>query len=175
MLNTALQLIEIKCSGIKVVVYADDTTVLFQRRTEHVREDIMQFNGQLSVFVSFFNSFRLAINTNKAELFIFRAIQCKLENPVKTYLINNTLFDTFITGGCLGFTLSSDFKWKEHLAVAVFKCYAIIATLTRPKQLGYRLAFLSSISRLEIMLSTFPACSCHLKLITVVGRPMSAH
>lgn len=144
-INSLLILIERACPSVRVITYADDTTLLFQIDKQSPQSSIAAINCHISRTLQLFNSFLLAINVSKTKLVIFKSQHSQVRISAGDIHVNGVPIDVSEMTICLGLTLSSDIKWKKHLLTMTRKCYGIIAMLSRLRQLGHNLSFLVTV------------------------------
>ena len=89
-----------------------------------------------------FSHLKLAITVDKTKSVLFKTPQSNINLADGCIQIRGLPIHFSRDAECLGVTLSSDTKWNEHFRVASRKCYAVIASLARLKQLGYDRNFL---------------------------------
>lgn len=136
-LNSLLVLIEKKCQGVKVVTYADDTSVLFQLNRLWLAKCKATLENYISYISSLFTTFKLALNVSKTKAVFFKAAQCPLKLQDIDLVVDGYKLITVECSESLGVTFSSDLKWKEHFLAVSRKCYGIISILARLRQLGH--------------------------------------
>ncbi|HXB13244.1 MAG TPA: reverse transcriptase family protein [Bacteroidia bacterium] len=141
-INSILTLIQSKCPGTKVVTYADDTTILFKIDKQCPDLSIITFNEHIGFIHNLFTRLRLAINVSKTKCLLFKTAQCKIIIPDGSIKMNNNPIIFSDETECLGITFSNDIKWKAHLKSVSKKCYAVISSLARLRQIGYERDFL---------------------------------
>lgn len=146
-INMLLALGERDCPGVKIVAYADDTTVLYRIKNRTRSEDVGSLMKYISHIYTLFDKFRLSVNTNKTKIVVFKAAQSNWTLEDLNFSVRGVQIDVVDSGECLGLLLSSDLKWKEHYRVLSRKCYGVISTLARLKQLGYSRQVLITVFR----------------------------
>lgn len=144
-INPLLFLIEENCPGLQVVAYADDTTLLFQVKKGAVSDSTEILNKYLIYVHNLFREFMLAINISKTKLIFFKSVHCRIELPQKAIIMNEIALETSSSSEVLGLTFSADLKWMGHYAAASRKCYGMVTTLARLKQLGHSTSLLIKI------------------------------
>lgn len=137
-LNPLLQLIEARCQGVRVITFADDTTILFKISKTHTQECIDTFNSYITTIQALFRRFLLKVNSSKTKILVFRTPQCVLRIQEKSFLMDGSPLPMASVIECLGLRFSTDLKWRNHLINTSKKCYAVMAVLVRLKLLGYR-------------------------------------
>lgn len=135
--NPLLLLIERDCPELLVVAYADDTTLLFHVKKGAVPESLQLLNRYLTHIHNLFKGFMLAINFSKTKLMFFKSSHCGIELPSGQLTVNGVALETSPSAQALGLTFSADLKWRGHYGATSRKCYGIIATLARLRQLGH--------------------------------------
>lgn len=136
-INPLLLLIAKNCPMTSVITYADDTTVLFQVRKDNVRHAVDLFNKYLAYIYDTFRAFMLSVNVNKTKLIYFRSGHCQIDLPRNGFVLNGEVLPFSQTCDALGLTFSADLKWMEHFNMTSRRCYRIISTIARLRQLGH--------------------------------------
>lgn len=120
--------------GCKIVTYADDTTFVFPIGSSTCQEDMAKAALKIEESIVIFRMFGLVINTSKTKLVLFRSTRRKVSIlPVK---IGDSLLELSQSAKCLGLTLSENLNWFAHLEGISSKCYSVVASLRRLREVG---------------------------------------
>lgn len=93
-----------------VVMYADDTSVIMNKRIERDLEQHLE--GTLDSLQGWFTDNNLLMNVDKTQIIKFSA----RDDDTKTYSINNVDIETSKTVSFLGMTIDTRLDWKAHVA-----------------------------------------------------------
>jgi hypothetical protein len=98
------------------VVYADDTTLLFQVPASSCSiGDLANVGASIEKAISHFNKFGLVVNSSKTTLVLFHNPQRKLITDSMSIEVMGQNIPLSYTAKCLGITLHDHMKWEPHL------------------------------------------------------------
>lgn len=116
------------------IVYADDTTLLFRVNPRHLNDDLRVATSGVKSAMSQFEKLGLVVNAKKTLFVLFRSAQRGLE--VDPAVLSELAISLSPSATCLGVCLNEHMKWDSHVDALTMKCYAVISSLRRLRQVG---------------------------------------
>ena len=118
----------------RTIAYADDTTLLFRIDPAEAHHEIQEALVKVEGIVRLFARHGLAINANKTNITLFRPARRTIR--VDPVAFCGIMMPWSKSVRCLGLTLNETLRWQDHLSSCMPKCYAVVATLRRLRELG---------------------------------------
>lgn len=134
-INVVLAFTEDKLSGLHPVCFADDLTLLYKVPKSNPTAAYEYFISCLEQVGSVYMALRLALNSEKTVITVFRSSQSTVHPPESFTVLGTTLSPSEYVK-CLGLHLGSRMDWKAHFTKLRSKCYCIIASISRLRGLG---------------------------------------
>ena len=103
------------CTDSKILVYADDTTIIVNGRTKE--EAIQKANAALDRFYTYFTYNKLTINESKTKYMTFnrrRTFNKTSQNTSENIIMNNVILEEVQTMKFLGVLLNNKLTWADH-------------------------------------------------------------
>lgn len=132
---------------LRVISYADDTSVLFRVRKDFLAFDISRLNVYLEEILSYFDSLKLSINVNKTQVIAFRSNRACPSLVHAPILIRGSAIVLLPSVSCLGLTLDANLGWSSHVSSVRSRLLGVIAILHRLRRIGVPSATLLIILR----------------------------
>lgn len=118
----------------KTIAYADDTSLLFRIRKAEIQSDVQKALAEVEKIITSFEKYGLVINAGKTGVVLFRSAPTVVPPvPVQLRGLDLSLSSSV---RCLGLTIHECLKWWDHMATLLPKCYAVIASIRRLRDLG---------------------------------------
>ena len=114
---------------ISIVLFADDTNILFSHKCLKQLNEIIQI--EMNKITDWLEANKLSINTDKTKFIIFRSKNKKLKDNIKIS-ISNELIKQVKTTTFLGIAIDECLTWRDHLNLItkkIIKCSAIISRI----------------------------------------------
>jgi hypothetical protein len=114
---------------ISIVLFADDTNILFSHTCLKQLNEIIQI--EMNKITDWLNANKLSINTQKTKFILFTSKNKKLKDDIKI-LINNESIKQVKNTTFLGIVIDECLTWCEHLCLItkkIIKCTAIISKI----------------------------------------------
>jgi Reverse transcriptase (RNA-dependent DNA polymerase) len=119
----------------KTIVYADDTTLLFRiDPSSTLQSDTQNALTQVEKVIAAFNLFGLCVNASKTCITLFHTSQRPIQLDSLQFCEGSITTSTTVK--CLGLTIHENLSWQPHLDAVAPKCYAVIASLRRLREVG---------------------------------------
>ena len=116
------------------IVNADDTTLLFRVNPRRLNEDLRVATSGVRSAMLQFEKFGLVVNAKKTLFVLFRSAQRGL--IVDQTVLSELAISLSPSATCLGVCFNEHMKWDSHVDALTSKCYAVISSLRRLRQVG---------------------------------------
>jgi len=121
---------------LKVISFADDTTILFRVHGQRVSEDLMVFDRLLSKILDIFDYLKLALNVKKTQVILFHSPRLTVPLTLSHFVVRDTVLRVSHSVTCLGVILDSTFNWQMHTKALRAKLLFPIAIIHRLRRMG---------------------------------------
>ena len=145
-LNFVIRAVENDLS-CRPIVYADDTTLLFEVSPNNVECDLRNAAAEVERAIDYFNRFGLVVNSSKTTLVLFSTLQRELVTDQIRLNIKGEHLPLSPNARCLGVLLNQHMKWEPHIKSMSGKCYAVVASLARLRRTGVDITLLLQVYR----------------------------
>lgn len=123
-----------KLTSCKIIAYADDTSLLFRIPKTDAQQHAELALGEVENAIGVFEKFGLKVNKSKTALTLFRSF--KHHSPLEALSLGGSPLATQPSVKCLGLLLNEKLSWSHHLAHISPKCYAVVSSLRRLRDIG---------------------------------------
>jgi len=146
-LNVLLKFSNSLSPKLRLISYADDSTILFKTNKQSLVSDLSLLSGFLDQILNCFDFLGLALNVKKTQVLAFCSHRAMMPSDIPEISIRGTKIPFVASASCLGVTLDCNFSWHPHASLLCTRLARITASLHRLRRLGVQTESLLSILR----------------------------
>jgi len=146
-LNVILLAANAMSTDLRLVSYADDTSILFRLGKDSRDCGVDTLNSHLNLILSYFDFLRLSINVNKTQVIAFRDRRTLLPAELQNIRMRGSQVTLVPSVICLGIILDSNFGWTSHIKLLRGRLLSVIAIIHRLRRVGLPTNILLSVVR----------------------------